>query len=71
MIVYLLRHQNSERGEWALERGSLLNRIQHPTVIPPPQREEAPDLSLEAELAELDEIDLIGTVQDGSENGNG
>lgn len=62
--------QNALRDkEWALERGALLTRIQHPEVIVSQAREiEVPDE--EFLTAEPDEIDLVGKVQTGNGNGD-
>jgi len=63
------RHIAEREKEWALERGALLQRIQHPEVIvsQAPERE-VPDE--EFLTAEPDEIDLVGSVQTGSPNGD-
>lgn len=60
--------QNTEREkEWALERGALLTRIQHPEVIVSQERV-VPDE--EFLTAEPDEIDLVGSVVTGDGNGD-
>lgn len=59
---HLHTRQTSERDkEWALERGTLLTRIQHPEVIVSQAQERVvPDE--EFLTAEPDEIDLVGSV---------
>ena len=65
------KHQNAEREkEWALERGALLQRIQHPEIIVGQAQEQViPDEVLRD--IEADESDLVGEIVIGSENGNG
>lgn len=45
-----------ERNDWVLERRELMNRIQHPEVIPVVREER------EVEAREMDEINLVGAV---------
>ena len=45
-----------ERVVWNEERQMLLNRIQHPTIVP------TLDVEREVEVVEPDEISLVGVV---------
>lgn len=67
------KHIAQREKTWDLERGSLLTRIQHPEVIAIPRPVEINEEELvpghDDEVEERDEIDLIGTVVDGVENG--
>lgn len=59
-VVYLLlRTQRLEQLAWQLERGELLNRIQHPERPPVAPR---PEFLFEPD--EPDEVELIGTIAD-------
>ena len=72
-MLYQQREHTKETAvrekEWALERGALLSRIQHPEVYyAQPTRDEIYEgIASETE----DEIDLIGTVVSGEMNGDG
>lgn len=59
-------HLAEREKTWDLERGALLSRIQHPEVIPVPETLTAGAVEL-GEHREEDEIELVGTVQDGIE----
>lgn len=45
-----------ERDSWVSERRELMNRIQHPEVVPLPTEQR------EIEPREMDEINLVGAV---------
>jgi hypothetical protein len=54
---------------WDLERGALLTRIQHPEFVV--ATESAPVIPDEEYLtSEPDDIDLVGTISTGSDNGD-
>jgi hypothetical protein len=62
-LADLVARADKERAtlmaEFSRERGELLTRVQHPDVIIAPPAPGAPAV----EEAELDEFDLVGTVQ--------
>lgn len=72
---YLHARQTDQREkEWALERGALLNRIQHPEIVP--ALISAPDEQLADDdsgfyTAHLDDIDLVGTVVNRTDDDDG
>lgn len=70
-IFYLQnRSFNEERRDWTAERRLLLTRIQHPEIVVAP--ESAPAIPDEELLTSVpDDIDLVGTISTGSENGDG
>lgn len=67
------KHVAGREKTWDLERGSLLTRIQHPEVIAIPRPVEIDGEQLvpgfEDVVPPQDDIDLVGTVVDGSEDG--
>jgi hypothetical protein len=69
-LVYEKRQNTTREKEWALERGALLTRIQHPEfVVAAPEQPVTPDEDFLT--SEPDDIDLVGTISTGSENGDG
>lgn len=73
-LIALIAWQQQQFGlrekEWAAERAQLLTRLQHPEIVqvePPNLKRELEDFAT-PETPELDDIDLVGTVQtfDGS-----
>ena len=65
-FVNLNQLHAEEQGNWRKERSELLTRIQHPEVI-------LPSIPVSDELArpreEHDEIDMVGSIADGLEDG--
>lgn len=55
------RQTTAREREWALERGALLTRIQHPEFVVGPPEQVIPDE--EHFTSEPDDIDLVGTIQ--------
>lgn len=75
LVVYVLLHSAGREREWARERQILISRIQHPeTVIPPgaliPPGKIDEDLAVEGIDVFADEIDRVGTIQTGGEDGD-
>jgi hypothetical protein len=68
-LVYEKRQNSIDKKEWALERGALLTRIQHPEfVVAAPEQPVTPDEELLT--SEPDDIDLVGTISTGTDNGD-
>ena len=69
----LLEHANErkavaqERREWTQERSDLLTRIQHPHYLVGAAQDERPNEDFMT-AEEPDDIDLVGTVQNGNED---
>lgn len=57
-----------ERRDWTRERQLLLTRIQHPEIVVSSPEERIPDE--DHYTSEPDDIDLVGTVVTGTENGD-
>ena len=64
LIIYLLRHQNDERKDWSNERQLLITRIQHPEIVVSPPEKARPDEDFLTQ-GPPDDLDLVGTVQNG------
>lgn len=65
LVVWERRQNVTREKEWALERGALLTRIQHPEFVVAPAEEVRPDE--EHFTSEPDDIDLVGTIQNGDQ----
>jgi len=67
------RHVAERERSWDLERGALLTRIQHPEIVHLPRPVEIDGEQLvpgfDEEIKPKDDIDLVGTVVDGGEDG--
>ncbi len=70
IVVLVLRERDHEQRlierekTWDLERGALITRIQHPEIVVAPPEEVRPDEDfLTADPP--DDLDLVGTVQNG------
>lgn len=75
LIVYEKRQNAVREREWSLERGVLLTRIQHPEIVQvgvPDSEDLARQGTEEAERKkeEADDIDLVGTIQEGQSDGD-